>query len=63
MTAKSGPKSHYYYQLVAGTRSQPAGVCSGYFRSADAARGYHARITGYIRRVSVPVGVTVTVFE
>lgn len=50
---KKKTSGRYLFQLVAGTRRHPAGVCGGYFTSPEAARAAH-RMTGYVRRVLVP---------
>ena len=44
-------KGKYFYQLVAGTKKDPAGVCNGYFTKKEYARMHHTSVSGYVRRV------------
>ena len=56
-------KTRYLFQKVAGSRSRPGGVLPGYFASSFEANRYHSAVSGYVRRVKVPVDLKVEILN
>lgn len=56
-------KTRYLFQKVAGSRSRPGGVLPGYFASKETANWYHSAVSGYVRRVRVPVDLKVEIWN